>query len=169
MILAGWSDNYENYDVIQNNSAIKHMAATQNEVLQALGSSLRIADDATYDDVRSAADGVDKWRLYFNTYGQSFLTDGVEVDPAHPYDRLYTEVFSHYGGASVYAVDADGNPTSALPATVTPVVYTHPTTYSVDVDKDGLGGANVPKYAYAENDSRLLAMASRADGWRARV
>ena len=160
VILAGWSDNYENYDVIQNNSAIKHMAATQNEVLQALGSSLRIADDATYDDVRSVADGVDKWRLYFNTYGQSFLTDGVEVDPAHPYDRLYTEVFSHYGGASVYAVDADGNPTSALPATVTPVVYTHPTTYSVDVDKDGLGGANVPKYAYAENDSRLLAMAS---------
>ncbi len=160
VILAGWSDNYENYDVIQNNPAIKHMAATQNEVLQALGSSLRIADDATYDDVRSAADGVDKWRLYFNTYGQSFLTDGVEVDPAHPYDRLYTEVFSHYGGASVYAVDADGNPTSALPATVTPVVYTHPTTYSVDVDKDGLGGANVPKYAYAENDSRLLAMAS---------
>ena len=160
VILAGWSDNYENYDVIQNNPAIKHMAATQNEVLQALGSSLRISDDATYDDVRSAADGVDKWRLYFNTYGQSFLTDGVEVDPDHPFDRLYTEVFSHYGGASVYAVDANGNPTSTLPATVSPVVYTHPTTYSVDVDKDGLGGANVPKYAYAENDSRLLAMAS---------
>ena len=160
VILAGWSDNYENYDVIQSNPAIKHMAATQNEVLQALGSSLRIADDATYDDVRSAADGVDKWRLYFNTYGQSFLTDGVEVDPTHPYDRLYTEVFSHYGGASVYAVDADGKPTSALPATVSPVVYAHSTTYSVDVDKDGLGGANVPKYAYAENDSRLLAMAS---------
>ena len=160
VILAGWSDNYENYDVIQNNPAIKHMAATQNEVLQALGSSLRIADDATYDDVRSAADGVDKWRLYFNTYGQSFLTDGVEVDPTHPYDRLYTEVFSHYGGASVYAVDADGKPTSTLPATVSPVVYAHSTTYSVDVDKDGLGGANVPKYAYAENDSRLLAMAS---------
>ena len=160
VILAGWSDNYENYDVIQSNSAIKHMAATQNEVLQALGSSLRISDDATYDDVRSAADGVDKWRLYFNTYGQSFLTDGVIVDVEHPYDRLYTEVFSHYGGASVYAVDADGKPTSTLPAAVSPVVYAHSTTYSVDVDKDGLGGANVPKYAYAENDSRLLAMAS---------
>lgn len=36
MILAGWSDNYENYDVIQSNPTIKHMAATQNEVLQAL-------------------------------------------------------------------------------------------------------------------------------------
>ena len=59
VILAGWSDNYENYDVIQSNPAIKHMAATQNEVLAALGSSLRISDDATYDDVRSAADGVD--------------------------------------------------------------------------------------------------------------
>ena len=160
VILAGWSDNYENYDVIQSNSAIKHMAATQNEVLQALGSRRHISDDATYDDVRSAADGVDKWRLYFNTYGQSFLTDGVIVDAEHPYDRLYTEVFSHYGGASVYAVDADDKPTSTLPATVSPVVYTHSTTYSVDVDKDGLGGANVPKYAYAENDSRLLAMAS---------
>ena len=70
MILAGWSDNYENYDVIQKNPDIKHMAATQNEVLAALGSSLRIGDDATYDDVRSAADGVDKWRLYFSTYSQ---------------------------------------------------------------------------------------------------
>ena len=167
VILAGWSDNYENYDVIQSNPAIKHMAATQNEVLQALGSSLRIADDATYDDVRSAADGVDKWRLYFNTYGQSFLTDGVEVDPAHPYDRLYTEVFSHYGGASVYAVDADGNPTSALPATVTPVVYTHPTTYSVDVDKDGLAAPTCPSTPMPKTTA--VCWPWPASSWRARV
>ena len=104
VILAGWSDNYENYDVIQSNPAIKHMAATQNEVLAALGSSLRISDDATYDDVRSAADGVDKWRLYFSSYNMDNpLMDGVEVDPDHPYDKLYTERFSHYGGASIYA------------------------------------------------------------------
>ncbi len=160
VILAGWSDNYENYSVIQDNDAIKHMAATQNELLAALGSSLRISDDATYDDVRSAADGVDKWRLYFNTYGDSFLTSGVEVDAEHPYDRLYTEVFSHYGGASVYAVDANGDPTATLPSTVSPVVYGHSSTYSVDVDKDGLGGDSTPKYAYAEGDNRLMAMAS---------
>ena len=160
VILAGWSDNYENYSVIQDNDAIKHMAATQNELLAALGSSLRISDDATYDDVRSAADGVDKWRLYFNTYGDSFLTSGVEVDAEHPYDRLYTEVFSHYGGASVYAVDANGNPTATLPSTVSPVVYGHSSTYSVDVDKDGLGGDSTPKYAYADGDNRLMAMAS---------
>ena len=161
VILAGWSDNYENYPVIQGNPAIKHMAETQNDVLEALGSSLRISDDATYDDVRSAADGVDKWRLYFSDYNMdNFLTDGVIVDADHPYDKMYTERFSHYGGASIYAVDANGNPASALPTTVSPVVYGHATTYSVDVDKDGKGGAGTPKYAYAENDSRLLIMAT---------
>ena len=159
IIIAGWSDNYENYDVIQNNADILHMAAAQNKLLEALGSSLRISDDATYDDVRSAADAVDKWRLYFNAYGNNFLTEGVEVDAEHPYDRLYTEVFSHYGGASIYAVDKDGNPTATLPSTVSPVVFAHSTTYSVDVDKDGLGGDTVPKYTYAEGDNRLMAMA----------
>ena len=161
VILAGWSDNYENYPVIQNNPAIKHMAATQNEVLAALGSSLRISDDATYDDVRSAADGVDKWRLYFSAYNMDNpLLNGVEFDAEHPFDKLYTERFSHYGGASIYAVDASGNPTSTLPATVSPVVYGHATTYSVDVDSDGLGGAGTPKYAFAENDNRLMVMAT---------
>ena len=161
VVLAGWSDNYENYPVIQNNPAIKHMAATQNEVLAALGSSLRISDDATYDDVRSAADGVDKWRLYFSAYNMDNpLLKGVEFDAEHPFDKLYTERFSHYGGASIYAVDASGNPTSTMPATVSPVVYGHATTYSVDVDKDGLGGAATPKYTFADNDDRLMVMAS---------
>ena len=161
VILAGWSDNYENYPIIQNNPDIKHMAATQNEVLAKLGSSLRISDDATYDDVRSAADGVDKWRLYFSSYNmENPLLKGVEFDEEHPFDKLYTERFSHYGGASIYAVDADGSPTSTLPATVSPAVYGHATTYSVDVDKDGLGGAGIPKYTFAKNDDRLMVMAS---------
>ena len=161
VILAGWSDNYENYPIIQNNPDIKHMAATQNEVLAKLGSSLRISDDATYDDERSAADGVDKWRLYFSSYNmENPLLKGVEFDEEHPYDKLYTERFSHYGGASIYAVDADGTPTSTLPATVSPAVYGHATTYSVDVDSDGLGGAATPKSTFAENDDRLMVMAS---------
>jgi hypothetical protein len=66
---------------------------------------------------------------------------------------MYTEVFSHYGGATVYTVDG------TLPATVSPVVYAHATTYSVDVDKDGLGGSDIPKYTYAEGDDRLMVMA----------
>ncbi len=150
VILAGWSDNYENYPVIQDNPDILHMAAAQNAVLEGLGSSLRIADDATYDD---SYNGGQAYRLYFSTYGTSFLTAGVEVDPEHPHDRQYTEVFSHYGGASVYTTSG------TLPSTVTPVVFGHATTYSVDVDKDGLGG-NVPMYPYAEGDNRLMAMAT---------
>ena len=161
VILAGWSDKYEDFDVIKNNPNIKHMAETQNDVLAALGSSLRISDDATYDDVRSAADGVDKWRLYFSDYNmENPLLDGVIYDADHPYDKLYTERFSHYGGASIYAVGADGNPTDTLPAAVRPVVYGHASTYSVDVDKDGRGGAGTPKYAFAEGDNRLMVMAS---------
>ena len=161
VILAGWSDNYENYPIIQNTPDIKHMAATQNEVLAKLGSSLRISDDATYDDERSAADGVDKWRLYFSSYNmENPLLKGVEFDEEHPFDKLYTERFSHYGGASIYAVGADGNPTSTLPATVSPAVYGHATTYSVDVDSDGLGGTATPKYTFAKNDDRLMVMAS---------
>ena len=161
VILAGWSDNYENYPVIQNNSTIKHMAETQNDVLKALGSSLRISDDATYDDVRSAADGVDKWRLYFSAYNMDHpLLDGVIYDEDHPFDKLYTERFSHYGGASIYAVDANGEAAGTMPATVSPVVYGHATTYSVDVDKDGRGGAATPKYAFADGDNRLMVMAT---------
>ncbi len=68
----------------------------------------------------------------------------MEVDAEHPYDKLYTERFSHYGGASIYAVDASGNATSTLPATVSPAVYGHATTYSVDVDRT-VSAAQVPQ------------------------
>ncbi len=158
VIVAGWSDNYENYDVIQKNPAIKHMAATQNEVLAKLGSSLRISDDGTLDD---KLNGGQPQRLYFSSYNLANpLMDGVEFDPEHPNDVLYTERFSQYGGASIYAVGTDGNPISELPGTVDPMVYGHATTYSKDQDSDGLGGAATPKYAFAENDPRLLVMAT---------
>ena len=158
VIVAGWSDNYENYDVIKNNPAIKHMAATQNEVLARLGSSLRISDDGTLDD---KLNGGQPQRLYFSSYNlDNPLMTGVEFDPDHPNDVLYTERFSHYGGASIYAVDASGKAISTLPATVDPMVYGHATTYSKDQDSDGLGGTATPKYAFAENDLRLLVMAT---------
>ena len=149
VILSGWSDYYESYASFP---AEDHMAAQQNKILEALGSSLRISDDGVNDD---SLNGGQTQRLYLNTYGESFLTEGVEVDAEHPNDRLYTEVFSHYGGASIYAQGASGT----LPATVSPVVYGHSSTYSKDSDNDGLGGATVPKYTVADGDSRLLLMA----------
>ncbi len=161
VILAGWSDNYENYDAIKNNADAVHMAATQNALLEALGSSLRISDDATMDD---SLNGGQSQRLYFNAYNMdSFLMDGVEVDENNPNDRLYTEVYSQYGGASIYAIDGQGEPTATLPETVTPIVYGHTSTYSKDSDGDGLGGDSVPKYAYGDTQ-RLLVLASEQVG-----
>ena len=161
VVVAGWSDSYENASNSQsfvNRPDALHMSAAQNRLLAALGSSLRIADDATYDD---SLNGGQAWRLYFSTYNMDNpLMNGVTVDPEHPNDRAYSEVFSHYGGASVYAVNADGAPVSALPATVSPAVYGHASTYSVDADADGLGGESIPRYAVADGDARLLITAS---------
>ena len=152
VILAGWSDYYENYEAIMGNPNAKHMAETQNAVLEKLGAALRINDDATHDD---ALNGGQTQRLYFNTYGNSFLTKGVEVDPAHPNDRMYTEVFSHYGGASIYAQGQ-----TVLADNITGVVYGHSSTYSKDSDGDGRGQIPAPMYDVAEGDSRLLIMAT---------
>ncbi len=161
VIFAGWSDWYENYpDVpsIAGMTAEQHMAATQNAVLEALGSSLRITDDATHDD---ALNGGQTQRLYFNAYNEdSFLVEGVEVDPENLNDRMYTEVFSQYGGATIHVVDASGAMTATIPGTVTPVVFGHASTYSKDSDNDGIGGDNVPKYTFAEGDDRLMVLAA---------
>ena len=155
LVLAGWSDYYEHYESFP---AADHMAAQQNKVLEALGSSLRIGDDATNDD---KLNGGQTQRLYLSTYNlDHFLMEGVEFDPENPNNNLYSQLFSQYGGASIYVVDAEGNPTSTLPDTVSPVVYGHATTYSKDSDNDGLGGNTMPKYAVAEGDDRLMVLAT---------
>lgn len=163
VILAGWSDHYEEPGKVSNNTNIpfEHMAETQNKVLETLGSSLRISDDATYDDTHN---GGQNYRLYFNCYGDSPLVEGVVIDKDNLFDDYYTQQFSHYGGASIYAVDGSGKAVSTLPATVKPVVFGHAGTYSVDVDNDGdtngLGADLVPKYATPAGDSRLMIMAT---------
>ena len=155
LVLAGWSDYYEHYESFP---AADHMAAQQNKVLEALGSSLRIGDDATNDD---KLNGGQTQRLYLSTYNwDHFLMNGVEFDSENPNNNLYSQLFSQYGGASIYVVDAEGNPTSTLPDTVSPVVYGHATTYSKDSDNDGLGGDSMPKYAVAEGDNRLMVLAT---------
>ncbi|WP_143382894.1 S-layer homology domain-containing protein [Flavonifractor sp. An92] len=155
VVVAGWSDYYESYKDFPDTD---HMAAQQNKVLEALGSSLRIGDDATNDD---KLNGGQTQRLYFSTYNwDNFLMDGVEFDPENPNNNLYSQLFSQYGGASIYVVDEDGKPTTEIPATVSPVVYGHDTTYSVDSDNDGLGGDSMPKYTVAEGDERLMVLAT---------
>ena len=155
LVLAGWSDYYEHYSSFP---AEDHMAAQQNKVLEALGSSLRIGDDATNDD---ELNGGQTQRLYFSTYNwDNFLMEGVEFDAENPNNNLYSQLFSQYGGASIYAVDGSGNPTTTLPSTVSPVVFGHASTYSKDSDNDGIGGDSMPKYSVAEGDNRLMVLAT---------
>ena len=155
VILAGWSDYYESY---KDFPEADHMAAQQNKVLEALGSSLRISDDATVDDTLN---GGQSQRLYLSTYNwDHFLMEGVEFDADHPNDNKYSQLFSQYGGASIYAVDASGQPTATLPETVSPVVYGHATTYSKDSDQVGVSGAAVPTYPVADGDNRLMILAT---------
>ena len=163
LVLCGWSDKYENYKSFK---ADDHMAAQQNKLLKSIGASLRISDDGTWDDVLSAykptdKDDSNKARLYLSTYNwDNALTKGIVYDATNPNDNKFTQLFSQYGGGSIYAVDKNGNPTSTLPSTVSPIVFGHASTYSKDCDNDGLGGSATPKYAYAKDDNRLMVLAS---------
>ncbi len=155
VILAGWSDYYEHYADFPKED---HMAAQQNKLLAALGSNLRIGDDATNDD---QLNGGQTQRLYFSTYNwDNFLMEGVEFDAEHPNDRLYSQVFSQYGGASIYAVDGEGNPTTTLPDTVSPVVFGHASTYVTDSDNDAQGPVDGVKYDIGGGDNRLMVLAT---------
>lgn len=158
LVIGNWSDYYENYPGVEAMPKEEHMAAQQNKLLAAIGSKLRMSDDATMDDTLN---GGQPQRLYFSSYNMEHsLMKGVEYDPENPNDNKYSQLFSQYGGSSIYAVDESGNPAKTLPENVSPIVYGHATTYSKDSDKDGIGGANIPKYAYGSGDDRLLILAS---------
>ena len=155
VVLCGWGDYYESYTSFP---AEDHMAAQQNKVLSALGSSLRISDDETKDETWN---GGQAQRLYLSSYNfDSFLLNGVEYDAEYPHNNMYTELYSQYGGASIHTVNAAGAPTTAIPSTVTPVVFGFDTTNSIDDDNDNRGGlGSIPKYNFDDAD-RLMVMAT---------
>ena len=159
VVVSGWSDQYEKYGTLPNG---EHMSDQQNKLLRALGSSLRIGDDTAFDDVNGASSDTSygNWRLYPSNYNMdNMLLKGVEFDAEHPNDNKYTQLFSQYGGATVYAVDSSENPTATLPGTVSPAVYSFSTTVSKDMDNDGRGGTSY-KYAMANGDSAVMLLAT---------
>ena len=159
IVITGWGDYYESYSSF---TAADHMAAQQNKLLAAMGSSLRVSDDEIKDD---SYNGGQNQRLYLSSYNfESSLLEGVEYDANNPHDNKYTELYSNYGGASIHIVDANGSPTTTVPSTVTPVVYGFETTYSSDDDKDGLGGDSIPKYAFDGADRLLVMATEKLDG-----
>ena len=160
VLVMGYSDFYEytgeGGDCNVTLTADQHMAAQQNLILAALGSKLRLGDDQTAD---SAHNDGRAYGIYTGSYGTSELLEGLVYDAERPFDTKYSQVFSQYGGCSVYIVDESGTATTEIPSTVTPVVYGNATTASKDGDKDGLGGAGVPKY-----NGNLLLLATEKIG-----
>ena len=142
VIVTGWGDYYENYNNLKsdpNFTAEQHMAAQQNKLLSSIGAKLRLADDEAKDD---SLNGGQPQRLYLtdhNNYIDPF-TEGV----------IDEQVFSQYGGSTIYAVDSNGNSVNSLPSNIYPIISGHATTYSSDDDKDG--NEVPPKY----NDKVLL-------------
>lgn len=150
IIITGWGDYYEGYTKYSDGTAHvlpldQHMAAQQNKLLLALGSTLRVSDDEIKDDTNN---GGQPQRLYLTDYNLS--------NPFLAYVSPSEQVYSNYGGATVHVVDGDGVPSTTLPATVSPMVYAFTTSYSADDDKSGttaVEGVSVPKY----NDKYMVA------------
>ena len=83
VILCGWGDFYESYAEFP---AEDHMAAQQNKVLAALGSSIRISDDETKDNTYN---GGQAQRLYLSSYNfDSLLLEGVDYDAENPHNNM---------------------------------------------------------------------------------
>ena len=106
----------------------KHMSELQNDVLAAIGSTLREGDDEVMDDDKN---GGQPYRLYPTEFNMANpLLQGV-VDG---------QTYSQYSGSTIYAVDpATGERTSTLPTTVSPLVFGFPSTYSAETDNDNFG------------------------------
>ena len=106
----------------------KHMAELQNDVLAAIGSTLREGDDEVMDD---DTNGGQAYRLYPTEFNMANpLLQGV----------VNGQTYSQYSGSTIYAVDpTTGERTSTLPTTVSPLVYGFPNTYSAECDNDNFG------------------------------
>lgn len=116
----------------------KHMSELQNDVLAAIGSTLREGDDEVMDDDKN---GGQSYRLYPTEFNMDNpLLQGV-VDG---------QTYSQYSGSTIYAVDPQtGDRTSTLPETVSPLVYGFPSTYSAECDNDNFGyGASKPAFPF---------------------
>ncbi|BBI35649.1 hypothetical protein KCTCHS21_50480 [Cohnella abietis] len=133
--------NIADYAELNNadpSSPKKHMSELQNEVLAAIGSTLRTSDDQVMDDDKNG--------------GQAFRLYPTEFNMANPLLKGVVEgqTYSQYSGSTIYAVDkATGERTSTLPATVSPLVFGFPTTYSSESDNDNFGyGTTMPTFPY---------------------
>ncbi|MBR6825547.1 MAG: S-layer homology domain-containing protein [Oscillospiraceae bacterium] len=140
LIISNMGDKYDGME--------PHSAQTQNALLEALGSSLRFADNFLTDKANAST-------TYSTCFGDDEIAYGME------------DYILFYGGSSVYAVDSNGKVMTSLPKTVGGVLYG---SYKVQVlDKDA-DGRDLPTAKYTYNDiygaeeRPLLMAAERMEG-----
>ncbi|GAB6107367.1 S-layer homology domain-containing protein [Fusibacter bizertensis] len=155
VVITGWGDYYESYTKYSDGAAYTlpaedHMAVQQNKLLEAIGANLRVSDDEVKDKEKHGGKDTDYHRLYLTNYNM----DNIFVKNVKPAEQI----FSCYGGSTVYVVGSDGAPSATLPSNVSPIVYSFTTSYSSDDDKSGTTNTEnvpVPKY-----DDKYLVAAS---------
>lgn len=117
VVVCGLADYQDSkVDKTLDNSADYHTAAQLNKLLAALGSTMTLNDDEAYDEV---SNGGQAYRLYLENFNdESKWAEGI----------VEGQTYSQYSGCTV-------NPGSGQW-----IVRGFDTTYSIDSDKDGLGG-----------------------------
>jgi len=103
------------------------IAGQQNQLLAAMGSSLRVSEYASYDRSRFVGS---------NTH-QPTLTAADNYNFSHPLlkDVVVGQQFSSFSGATLYAVDNNGatiTDINNIPQSVQPMVWGNATTYASD-------------------------------------
>ena len=160
-VLTGWSNVYENYNYNSGMALDEHMASQQNKVLSALGSTLRLSDDAATDPLQWSS-ATDPYRLYLtDTYGSynwaSPLLKGVDV----------SQIFSQYGGSTIYTVAASDKgvwnaaPSASIPETVIPAVTLSESGASENRETATIGVGNTNyRTDYTKYGGKFMALAS---------
>ena len=144
VIITGWSNIYENTPVSAQDvpADTRHMAEEQNQLLAAIGATLRVSDDSMYMPYEAAGKYMQSQRFYLEDFDiGNPLFDGVFTKTDQP--------FSAYGSSSVYAVASPGSasPVSSLAFNIEGLVFNDATAVSADFDL-GYGnsdGSSVPQ------------------------
>jgi len=121
VVVTGMSNLYENFDGLIEMPQDEHMAAQQNKLLAAIGSTLRMSDDAAADTLQNEYGDIFRLQLT-DQYGSfnwaSPLLSGV--------DRQ--QVYTQFNGSTVHMVAYadrdrwDALPAASVPNGVTPVI-----------------------------------------------
>jgi hypothetical protein len=157
-VLSGWSNIYESYAYTSTMPLDEHMASQQNKVLAAIGSTLRLSDDAARDPLQWSS-STDQYRLYMtDAYGSynwtNPLLEGV----------VKSQIFSQYGGSTIYTVSPNDKalwnaaPSATVPPGVVPAIMMSLQGESVNRETNP-PGTNY-RTDYTKSDNRFMLLAS---------